>query len=181
MALNEHGFAQNNPQRYSIFSIAGTQLYSRRTLPYSLSATLIRIAVEIFGERRMNNNYVHLAGRIGLASLFLASGFLKLQDPAGTASYLKLAGLPELMTWPIMALELLGGAAILLGFKTRIAAYALAVFTMAGAIYFTHDITDPTQLIELLKSASITGGLLLLASTGATFLGINPQKASRKK
>ena len=114
------------------------------------------------------NPYVHLLGRILLALIFIVSGVGKISDPAGTAGYMQSVGLPGFLVWPTIALEVLGGIAIIIGFQTRLAAYALAVFTLAAAALFHTNFADPMQSIMFMKNLSIAGGLLLLAASGAT-------------
>ena len=52
--------------------------------------------------------------RLGLATLFLAHGFLKLLvfKPAGTYGYFRSLGLPGELAYVTMAAELMGGAAL---------------------------------------------------------------------
>lgn len=119
------------------------------------------------------NPYVHLLGRILLALIFIVSGVGKISDPAGTAGYMQSVGLPGFLVWPTIALEVLGGIAIIIGFQTRLAAYALAVFTLAAAALFHTNFADPMQSIMFMKNLSMAGGLLLLAASGATALSVD--------
>jgi putative oxidoreductase len=115
----------------------------------------------------MNKN-MHILGRILLAVIFVMAGIGKIKDPAGTIGYMQSVGLPAILLWPTIALELLGGIAIIVGYKTKIAAFALAVFSIVAAVIFHRNFADQMQMIMFLKDVSITGGLLLLASSGAT-------------
>ena len=110
-----------------------------------------------------------LLGRILLAVIFLLSGFGKLTAISGTAAYFGAMGLPlPTVTAVVVGLiELLGGLAILVGFQTRIAAWVLAVFTIATALVAHTGWADQNQMIHFLKNVAITGGFLLLASSGA--------------
>ncbi|MEC5384711.1 DoxX family protein [Uliginosibacterium sp. H3] len=122
------------------------------------------------------NNYMHLAGRILLAIIFVLSGFGKLGNPAGTAGYMQAMGVPTILLWPTVALELLGGIAIVIGFQTRWVALALAAFSVISAAIFHSNFADQMQMIHFLKNLAIAGGFLLLASTGATALSIDSRK-----
>lgn len=122
------------------------------------------------------NSFVHLAGRILLASLFINAGIGKIADPAGTAGYMAAMGLPGVLVWPTIALEVLGGIAVVVGYQTRLAAYALALFSIATAAIFHTNFADQMQMIMFMKNISIAGGLLLLASSGATALGVDCRK-----
>jgi len=122
------------------------------------------------------NPYMHLSGRILLALIFIISGLGKLANPAGTSGFMESMGVPGILVWPTMALEVLGGIALVVGFKTRIAAFALAVFSIAAAVIFHHDFADQMQMIMFLKDFSIAGGLLLLSASGAIALGVDSRK-----
>jgi len=122
------------------------------------------------------NRYMHLSGRILLALIFIISGVGKLANPAGTAGFMESMGVPGILVWPTMALEVLGGIALVIGFQTRIAAFALAVFSISAAAIFHHDFADQMQMIMFLKNLSIAGGLLLLSASGAIALGVDCRK-----
>ncbi len=123
------------------------------------------------------NPLVHLAGRIMLALIFIIAGIGKIGDPAGTAGYMESMGLPGILLWPTIALELLGGIALVLGLYTRLAAYALAIFSIVAAAIFHHNFADQMQMIMFLKDIAIAGGLLLLATSGATMLALDARRA----
>jgi putative oxidoreductase len=114
------------------------------------------------------NKKTHLLGRILLSLLFIMAAIGKIKDPAGTMGYMQSMGVPGFLLWPTIALELLGAIAIIVGYKTRWAASALALFSIVAAIIFHRNFGDQMQMIMFLKDVSITGGLLLLASSGAT-------------
>ena len=81
---------------------------------------------------------IQLLGRIMLALIFILAGVGKIQDPAGTAGYMQSMGVPGILLWPTIALEILGGIAIAIGYKTRYAAFALAIFSLlALRLFFT--------------------------------------------
>ncbi len=120
--------------------------------------------------------FAHLVGRILLALIFILSGIGKISDPAGTAGFMESMGVPGILVWPTIALEILGGIAIVIGFQTRIAAFALAAFSIAAAVIFHHNFADQMQMIMFLKNLSIAGGLLLLAASGALSFGVDCRK-----
>ncbi len=119
------------------------------------------------------NQFLNLVGRILLAVIFLKSGVGKLSNPAGTMQYMEAMGVPGLLFWPTVALEVLGGAAIVIGYQTRLVAFALAVFCVAAAFLFHHHFGDQTQMTQFLKNLSMAGGFLVLASTGATGFAVD--------
>ena len=115
------------------------------------------------------SRYAPVIGRLLIAAIFLMSGFGKIADPTGTQGYIAAAGLPlPLVAYLIaVAVEAGGGLLLLLGFQTRIAALALAVFTIAAAFGFHHDLADQNQMIHFLKNLAIAGGLLQVVAFGA--------------
>jgi putative oxidoreductase len=119
------------------------------------------------------DQYLNLIGRILLALIFLLSGIGKISDPAGTIHYMQAMGVPGLLFWPTAALEVLGGAAIVLGYQTRLAALVLAAFCVASALLFHRNFGDQTQMIMFLKNLAMAGGFLILASTGATAFSVD--------
>jgi len=119
------------------------------------------------------SNFSHLAGRILLALIFIIAGAGKIADPAGTMGYMAAMGVPTILLWPTIALELLGGIAIIVGFQTRPVAYLLAAFCVVSALIFHRNFADPVQVIMFLKNLAIAGGFLLLASTGATSFSLD--------
>ena len=107
-------------------------------------------------------------GRIMLALIFILAGVGKIMDPAGTMGYMQSMGVPSILLWPTIALEVLGGLAVAVGYKTRYAAFALAAFSILAAIIFHRNFADQMQMILFLKNIAIAGGLLLLAVGGRT-------------
>lgn len=118
---------------------------------------------------------VALLGRAMLASLFIPAGFSKLTAIGGTAGYFASLGLPmpTVTTVVVGLVELLGGLAVLVGFKTRIAALLLAVFTIAASFVAHTNFADGMQLLMFQKNVSIAGGLLLLVALGAGSLSVD--------
>jgi len=60
-----------------------------------------------------------------------------------------------------------GGALLLLGYRTRLVAPLMALFTLATAVFFHHDFADQNQMIHFLKNIMLIGGLLNIAYFGA--------------
>src|SRR5438445_8287923 len=148
----------------------GIQPIRRATMSINTSAAAAGTA--------SNSSVTILIGRILLAVIFLLSGFGKLTAISGTAAYFGAMGLPvPTVTAVVVGLvELLGGLAVLLGFQTRIAAWVLAVFTIATALVAHTGWADQNQMIHFLKNVAITGGFLLLASSGAGSYSIDAKR-----
>ncbi|MDX2208991.1 MAG: DoxX family protein [Sphingopyxis sp.] len=114
-------------------------------------------------------------GRVFLAAIFIISGISKLGDPAGTAGYIASVGIPAPMVaaWGAIAIELVGGVALIAGYRVRITALALALFSLATALLFHNDFADQMQSIMFMKNIAIVGGLLQVMAFGAGRYGID--------
>jgi putative oxidoreductase len=126
-----------------------------------------------FYKWRINMNaIIQPLGRVMLALIFILAGISKIQDPAGTMGYMQSMGVPGALLWPTVALEVLGGLAVAVGYKTRYAAFALAIFSIAAAVIFHRNFADQMQMILFLKNIAMAGGLLLLATSARTAFSI---------
>jgi putative oxidoreductase len=116
----------------------------------------------------MSNNLSLLVARLFLATLFLVSGLGILADPSGFAGYMGFIGLPfpTLVAWLVIALKVLGGLAIIVGFQTRYAAYAIAAFAIGSAFLGHMDFSDQMEMTAFMKNFAIAGGFLALSVTG---------------
>lgn len=109
----------------------------------------------------------NLAGRVLLAHIFVISGWSKIGAYAGTQAYMDSMGVPGALLPAVIAVELIGGLALIAGLQTRWAALALAAFSVVAAFLFHGNVADQMQLISFMKNLAIAGGLLVLAQTGA--------------
>jgi putative oxidoreductase len=113
------------------------------------------------------NNLLELSGRILLSLMFLTSGLSKIGGYAATQGYMESQGVPGMLLPLVIALEVLAPLLIAVGWHTRLAALALAGFSIAAAVLFHANFGDQMQVIMFMKNISIAGGFLLLAANGA--------------
>lgn len=130
-----------------------------------------------------SDNYLSLAGRLLVAFLFLPAGISKIFGFAGTVGYIGAMGLPAPTLAAIAAIliEVLGGAALVLGFYTRFAAIALAIFTLIASVVFHAFWAVPAEqafVTQLLftKNIAVIGGLLVIAAFGAGKYSLDSRK-----
>jgi putative oxidoreductase len=121
-----------------------------------------------------------LVGRILLATLFLVAGIGKLTAVAGTVSYFAKLGLPapQAMVWLTIAVEIGGAVLLILGWKTRQAAWLLAVFTLVASFLGHPFWEDASEMNQFLKNLAVVGGLIILASTGPGALSVDGRRRS---
>jgi putative oxidoreductase len=130
----------------------------------------------------MQSSTFAAAGRLLLAILFIVSGLGKIAAPAATEGFIAAVGLPfPLLGYLIAVIVEVGvGAALLVGFQTRIAAGILAVFTLATALAFHADLADQNTFVHFMKNIAITGGLLQVVASGAASLSLDGLLRARR-
>jgi putative oxidoreductase len=110
-----------------------------------------------------------LIARVIMGAPFIWTGYSKLIAAAGTQAYFAKLGLPvPALAWGLaVAIELLGGLAVLLGFQTRLAGIILAAWCIATAIVAHSNFSDPNMVINFTKNVIMAGGFLYVAVFGA--------------
>ncbi len=118
------------------------------------------------------------AGRAMISALFLLSGISKVTAPAMTIGYIQSVGLPApTVAFALSAMvELVGGLALLLGFRTRITAGILFLFTLATAAFFHTHLADQNQFIHFFKNVAIAGGLLNVLAFGGGRISLDGRR-----
>jgi len=114
-----------------------------------------------------------LIARIAMGSIFLWSGFGKLSSLSQFTAGMVDRGLPsaQLLAPVGAAVEFAAAVALILGAGTRIAALALAVFTVVATM-IAHRFWDfpadeqRMQSIQFMKNVAIIGGLAALIAVG---------------
>lgn len=126
--------------------------------------------------------YAPALGRLLLIALFFVSGFGKLAAPAATKAYIASMGLPfpDFAYWLAVIVEIGIGALFLLGYQTRLAAAALALYSITTAVLFHHDFADKNQMLNFLKDVAIAGGFLQVAAFGGGALSLDARRKGLK-
>ncbi len=119
-----------------------------------------------------------LTGRVLIAAIFLMAGIGKLgAGYAVTQGYMESMGVPGILLPLVIALEIGGAILVIAGLWTRMAALALAGFTILSAALFHADFSDQMQQIQFMKNFAIAGGFLFLAVAGAGAWSIDARRA----
>ncbi|WP_443216164.1 DoxX family protein [Rhizobium sp. CF122] len=107
-------------------------------------------------------------GRILISLIFLLSGLNKLTAPIMTIGYIESVGLPfpTLAYGTAVIVEVIGGAALVLGYQTRLVAAVLTAFSRATAVSFHNDLADLNQFVHFFKNVAMAGGLLHVIAFG---------------
>jgi putative oxidoreductase len=128
-----------------------------------------------------NSGVVPFVGRILVAAIFILSGFGKIAAPAATQGYIAAMGLPAPVLAYIasIAIELGGGLLLLAGYRTKLIAAGLALFSIVTAFIFHHALADQNQMIHFLKNFAMAGGLLQFVAYGAGRISVDNLVATR--
>lgn len=120
-----------------------------------------------------------LIGRILIAVLFLVGVSGKIAAPAGTIGYIASSGmpLPPLAYAVSVFVELVLPILLVLGWRTRLSAAVLALFSIVAALFFHNQLGDMSQSIHFFKNLAIAGGLLQLAAFGGGALSLDARRA----
>ena len=127
----------------------------------------------------MNNNVTLLISRVLIAFIFIMAGLNKFPAIEGTAGYIASKGLPAatLLAWAAALFETVAGLMILAGFKTRLTAYALALFCIFTGFVFHFDPANQGEFISFMKNLAIAGGFLALAVSGPGSYSLDARRA----
>jgi putative oxidoreductase len=122
---------------------------------------------------------VPAVGRLMISTLFILAGLSKLAAPAMTIGYIQSVGLPlPSVAFALSAfIELAGGITLLLGYRTRIVASVMFLFTLATAAFFHNHFGDQNQFIHFFKNVAIAGGLLNVIAFGGGRVSLDGRRA----
>ena len=121
-------------------------------------------------------NIFDLLGRILISSLFLISAYNKLFSIDGTMGWMEGYGVPGLLIYPTIVLEIILPLFVIVGYKARTSSALLAIFCILTAFIFHFDFSEQIQLILFLKNISLAGGFLFIVANGTKDWSIDRKK-----
>jgi len=119
-------------------------------------------------------------GRILFSLIFVMAVLNKIFGYAGTSGYMEAMGVPGALLPLVIVLEAVGGLAIIVGWKTRPVAFALAGFSILSAIFFHGNFADQTTMIMFMKNIAIAGGFLFLVAHGPGAYALDNRIAAKR-
>ena len=125
-----------------------------------------------------NTKYLPFAGRVLIGGIFVMSGLTKLGAYSGITAAISAAGLPfaPLGFAVAVAVEIGLGSLLLIGYRARPVALALAAWCVVTAIFFHRNFADQNMMIHFLKNLMIAGGLLQIVHFGAGALSVDNRR-----
>ena len=127
------------------------------------------------------NSYLPVLARLLMCGLFIWEGVLQLRNPAAALDYFTSVDVPvpHIAVWVSIAVHLLGGAAILIGFMTRWAA-ALLILLCLGTAFGVHLLPgDMDNMMNFYKNLVMAGGFLYVINFGAGAISFDEGVAAR--
>ena len=116
---------------------------------------------------------VEFLGRIFLSALFLIEGVKKISMQENDIMYMEDYGVPGILFIPSIILEILFPLFIIVGYKTKLAALVMTLFTFTVAIIFHTDFHEDMQMVFFLKDLAIAGGFMMIFVYGANKISID--------
>jgi putative oxidoreductase len=112
--------------------------------------------------------FAPLIGRILVGGFFIWNGILATLNLSSTVSSMIAVGapMPTALAIAAIAVEVLCGIALVVGFKTSPAALILALYVVVVAFFYTGFGTSSAQAL-FLQDMAIVGGLLYISAYGA--------------
>ena len=124
---------------------------------------------------------VEAFGRILLSTLFLVEGVRKFFFQEETIMYMEDYGVPEILFFPSLSLEIVFPILLIVGYKTRFSASIMALFTLTVALIFHTNFENQMELIIFLKDFAIAGGFLIIAANEPKICSIDYYLKSKKQ
>ena len=109
---------------------------------------------------------LELIGRIFISLIFLIAGVGKIFNYEGTIGYMESFGVTGYLLIPAIIIEILLPLLVIIGYKTKLAAIILALFSISLAVIFHTDFSNQMQLMSFLKNFAIAGGFLVIFIKG---------------
>ena len=121
-------------------------------------------------------NLIDFIARLLISALFLISAYNKILSFDGTVSWMEGFGIPGLLLYPTIALEIILPILIILGYYARLSAGFLAIFCVSTAFIFHYDFADQMQTVAFLKNIGLAGGFLFIVANGTKDWSFDKEK-----
>ena len=122
------------------------------------------------------SNFMDFIGRLLISALFLFSAYNKVLSIDGTMGWMEEFGIPGLLLYPAIALEIILPLLIIIGYKAKLSAGLLAIFCILTAFIFHYDFTEQMQIIDFLKNIGLAGGFLFIVANGTKEWSVDREK-----
>ena len=122
------------------------------------------------------SNLIDFSARVLISVLFLISAYNKIFNIESSMNWMSGYGVPGILIYPTILLEILLPVMIIIGYKVWIAAGLLSIFCLLTAFIFHFDFADQIQLILFLKNIGLAGGFLFVVVNGTKEWSLDKEK-----
>jgi len=116
---------------------------------------------------------VLLVARLLMATVFLIFGTYKVRSRTQMQGYMAAHHVAGWLIYPVIVVQLGGGALVALGYHTRFAALMLAGFCIVAPSLFHADFKNGNELAHFAKDIAIAGGFLFMIAYGPGPLSVD--------
>ena len=124
---------------------------------------------------------IEFFARIFLSLLFLIEGIRKISIQESVIMYMEDYGVPGILFFPAIILEILFPLILIVGYKIKWVASIMALFTFAVAIIFHTDFSENMQLMLFLKDIAIAGGFMIVVAYGPSIISLDYYFSSKQE
>ena len=110
---------------------------------------------------------IELLGRIFLSVLFLSEGIGKIFNYESAIEYMENFNVPGYLLTPAIIIDILFPILLIIGYRTKLSALVLSLYTIILALIFHTDFSNQIELVSFLKNFAIAGGFLIIFVNGA--------------
>ena len=121
-------------------------------------------------------NLIDFLARALISVLFLISAYNKIFNIESSMNWMSGYGVPGILIYPTILIEILLPVMIIIGYKVRIAASLLSIFCLLTAFIFHFDFADQIQFILFLKNVGLAGGFLFIVVNGTKEWSLDKEK-----
>ena len=121
-------------------------------------------------------NLIDFLARALISVLFLISAYNKIFNIESSMNWMSGYGVPGILIYPTILIEILLPVMIIIGYKVRIAASLLSIFCLLTAFIFHFDFADQIQFILFLKNVGLAGGFLFIVVNGTKDWSLDKEK-----
>jgi putative oxidoreductase len=121
-----------------------------------------------------------LIARVFMAAVFVIFGVYKIVFNAKMKGYMKAHGVPGVLIYLVILVQIGGGILVVLGYQTRFAALMLAGFCIVAPLLFHTDFKNGVELAHFTKDFAIAGGFLFMLAYGPGPLSLDEHLSQTK-
>ena len=132
-------------------------------------------------ESAMHEEIILLVGRLLLAWIFVREGAFLIFNFDAAASGMAKLGVPAFALVATIALQLVAGAAIAVGWHARLGAAGLGLFCVATAWLFHSNFAVRNELLHFDKDLAIAGGMFMLMARGAGRWSVDSLRQAKRR